>query len=141
MMSDMPYYVPNKILTVLFIIFILVNPEMPYNMSKHIRSEYGLFILFAMTLSLIFTNDYILVIFGCIVSYIIYTKSGEYHQTKKYASSEAEKIIRYDMYNSDSVTLEQEVISSLGPRTKKVSSPQKYKPYMDNVHSAGSVQV
>lgn len=139
MMSNMPYYVPNKILTILFIIFILINPEIPYNMSKHIRSDYGLFILFTMTLSLFFTNDYILIIFGCIVSYLIFIKSGEYHQTKKYASSEAEKLIRYDMYNSDPVTLEQEVISSLVPRTKKVSSPQKYKPYMDNVHSAGSV--
>jgi hypothetical protein len=139
MMSNMPYYVPNKILTILFIIFILINPEIPYNMSKHIRSDYGLFILFTMTLSLFFTNDYILIIFGCIVSYLIFMKSGEYHQTKKYASSEAEKLIRYDMYNSDPVTLEQEVISSLVPRTKKVSSPQKYKPYMDNVHSAGSV--
>lgn len=138
-MSNMPYYVPNKILTILFIIFILINPEIPYNMSKHIRSDYGLFILFTMTLSLFFTNDYILIIFGCIVSYLIFMKSGEYHQTKKYASSEAEKLIRYDMYNSDPVTLEQEVISSLVPRTKKVSSPQKYKPYMDNVHSAGSV--
>jgi len=139
MMSNMPYYVPNKILTILFIIFILINPEIPYNMSKHIRSDYGLFILFTMTISLFFTNDYILIIFGCIVSYLIFMKSGEYHQTKKYASSEAEKLIRYDMYNSDPVTLEQEVISSLVPRTKKVSSPQKYKPYMDNVHSAGSV--
>ena len=137
-MSNMPYYVPNKILTILFIIFILINPEIPYNMSKHIRSDYGLFILFTMTLSLFFTNDYILIIFGCIVSYLIFMKSGEYHQTKKYASSEAEKLIRYDMYNSDPVTLEQEVISSLVPRTKKVSSPQKYEPYMDNVHSAGS---
>jgi len=139
MISSKPSYIHNKILVFLLLIFIAINPEIPYSIGKYVRSDYGLVILFIMTSSLFFTNDYLIIVLGCIVSYIIFVKSGEYHQTKKYASSEAEKIIRYDMYNSKTISLEEEMITTSEPRIKKVTKPPNYKPYMDNVHAASSV--
>jgi hypothetical protein len=129
-------YIPKRILLVFFIIFILVNPDIPDDISSYIRNPYGMVIISLMALSLFFTQDYILAIFGCIAAYLIIVKSGEYYQIQKYASSEAEKTIMYDKYNTISLTLEEEIVSSVPSSTSKPTTTQKFKPSMDSIHGA-----
>jgi len=141
MNPDTDYSFPNMILLIILIIFILVNPDIPPEISKHIRSDYGMIIISVLALSLFFTHDYILAVFGCLAAYMIVVKSGEYHQIKRYASSETEKDIRYQMYNSNNVlTLEEEVVTSMEPPVKVSGPTQTYKPSMNTVHDAMSLQ-
>ena len=129
--------IPNRVLLFILIIFILVNPDIPDDISVYIRSPYGMAIISLMAISLFFTHDYILAIFGCIAAYLIIVKSGEYYQIQKYASSEAEKTIMYDRYNNNMLTLEEEIVSSIPSSTNVTpATKQKFKPSMGTIHDA-----
>jgi len=133
----------NLFLGLLFIIFILFNFEIPYNLSTLIDTKIGIVIIVFILLLLVCYAHPIVTVLGFLTAYELIKrssiKSGN-NNLEKYYPIQQKKWSPYNMHNQFPVTLEQEIVSKM-TKTPLNPTPTKasYLPILENNYNASSI--
>lgn len=140
------------LLTVLFIVYILFDIQLPTVLANMVDSLSGNIILALLALSIFVYTNPILGILGFIVAYLMVhrssKKTGSYAE-KHYLPSEKSKqadFLKYNeatefsKYNEYPQTLEQDVVSKMAPLEDNTpEQDSSYKPIQDSDHHAAPI--
>lgn len=140
------------LLTVVFIIYILFDIQLPHVLANMVDSLTGNIVVALLALSLFVYTTPMLGILGFIVAYIIVTRSSSKKgsvSNKKYIPSEKSKMsnfIKYNeatefsKYNDYPNTLEEEMVAQMAPLVKPVENDtSSFKPVLDNDNHAAPI--
>jgi hypothetical protein len=136
--------IPQLILTILFVIYLVWGYKMPGNIADMIDTSSGKMIVILVALALFAYSNPILGIIGLIVAYELIKRSSQTTGTAALAAyypTEAKKWSPFSAHHQFPYTLEQEVVSKMAPvrNAEAVSSPATFKPILDNYHDAAPV--
>lgn len=122
------------VLSILFIIFSIMDYKIPYKISGFITSVLGKLVLLAIVIYLFMNCNPILAVLAVVVAIKIINGSTR----SKYIPSEEKKFKELKSFNSNKKTLEEMVISKLKPLSAKITrSP--YQPVLSNNHDANEL--
>lgn len=138
-------------LTVVFIVYILFDIQLPSVLANMVNSLTGNIIVSLLALSLFVYTNQVLGILGFIVAYLMVTRSSNKkgpHLVNKYIPSEKSKqknLLKYNeatefsKYNDYPETLEQEMVEKMAPLTNPPveNKESSFKPVLDqDFHAA-----
>ena len=137
------------VLTILFIVFILLDIKLPSNLAAAIDSPAGMTIVIIVFLALFCATNPILGFIGFIVAYELIRRSGVQTGSQsltQYVISESSKTRQMESFNNDVnnnklySSLEEEVVSNMVPYINKVNlDSSNVKPVLDKQHDAASI--
>ena len=140
------------LLTVVFIIYILFDIQLPHVLANMVDSLTGNIVVALLALSLFVYTTPMLGILGFIVAYIMVTRSSSKKGSalnKKYIPSEKSKMnnfIKYNeatefsKYNEYPRTLEEDMVAQMAPLVKPAENDtSSFKPVLDNDNHAAPI--
>lgn len=139
-------------LTVVFIIYILFDIQLPHVLANMVDSLTGNIVVSLLALSLFMYTTPMLGILGFIVAYVMMTRSsskGGQVLNQKHIPSEKSKmknLVKYNeasefsKYNDYPDTLEEEIVSKMAPQVNPPENDtSSFKPVLDNDNHAAPI--
>jgi len=135
------------ILSVLFVIYLIMGYDTPEQLASFIDTLFGKIILFLVVVYMFLNCNTIVAILALLVIFDLIRRSSSSQMSNfiatKYQPSEENKTEQFSAFNQFPYTLEQEVIKKMVPTMTPGNSLSKpsYKPILENLHDASSVNV
>jgi len=137
------------ILTILFILYLFFNVNVPHNLASTIDSPVGMIIVIVISIALLCITNPVLGFLGFIVAYELIRRSGAQtgsQAIKQNIITESKKYNEMESYNNDLnnnklfSTLEEVVVSNMVPYINNTQyDNSNVKPVLDKQHDAASV--
>lgn len=139
-----PKNIPQLILTVLFILYLILDYKMPSSIAEKIDTKEGKIIVVITALILLACSNPILGVLGIIVAYELIKRSSVStgsHAIKNYYPTESKKWTPFSAHHQFPYTLEQEIIKKMAPirAVNNKTTPATYKPVLDNLYDAAPI--
>ena len=134
------------ILSILFVIYIVMNYKTPHWVSEMVDTLLGKVIVLLIFSSLFFYANPIVAILGFVVAILLIRRSSMSTGTyalAHYMPSEEKKESQFTAYNQFPYTLEQEIVKKMAPINRMgntmFDSKPSYKPLLENLHDASPI--
>ena len=132
------------VLVILFIVYLILGLKTPEPIANIIDTLVGKIIIIIIVIYLFMNAHPILAVLALFVAFDLIRRSSAatgIDALKKYAPSEEKKASQFTAFNQFPYTLEQEVVAKMAPIVRSGSSlsPPSYKPLLDNLHDASSL--
>lgn len=135
---------PQLVLVVLFIIYLVLGLRMPSNIADMIDTTSGKIVVAILALALFAYSNPILGVLGIIVAYELIKRSTVTTGSaalEKYYPTEAKKWSPFSPLHQFPYTLEQEMVKKMVPMRHSTGDKQgsSFKPVLDDLHDAAPV--
>jgi hypothetical protein len=135
---------PQLILTILFILYLVLGRRMPQSISDKIDTPIGKVVIVIGALILFSCSNPILGILGLIVAYELIQRSSITTGSaalERYYPTEEKKWSPFSAHHQFPYTLEQEMVKKMAParRSNTGNSQASYKPVLDNLYDAAPI--
>ena len=131
------------LLSVVFIIYILLNVQTPKMLAGLIDNLVGNVVVVLVALTILMNSQPVVGVLALVVAYELIRRSSVSTGTyaiANYLSSEKAKVEDFAKYNDFPVTLEEEVVSKMAPLVRNDDAPHsEYTPVLDDLHDAAGV--
>jgi len=132
------------ILIVLFIIYLIMGYKTPEPLAGMIDSLFGKIVIFIIVVYLFMHTHPILAVLALFVAFDLIRRSSlatGIDALKRFEPTEKKKMSQFTAFNQFPYTLEQEVVKKMAPIVHSGSSltPPSYKPLLDNLYDAASL--
>ena len=132
------------ILIILMIIYLIMGFKTPEMIATMIDNVIGKVVIILIVIYLFMHANPILAVLAALVAFDLMRRSNDatgLGALAAYAPSEKKKMSQFSAFNQFPYTLEQEVVAKMAPIVRSGSSlsPPSYKPLLDNLHDASSL--
>lgn len=128
------------LLSILLIIYILVDVPVPAPLANMIDSITGNIVIGLIAVSIFVNGNPLIGILGLLATYMLIKRSGNIKSSKSSNSwprSEDSKVDDFSKYNDFPVSLEEEIVQKMAPLVKHSPAPNSdYKPILAKLHNA-----
>jgi hypothetical protein len=132
MMPNNPTYL---VLSVLMTVFIVTDVSPPNNVCMLVDTIVGKAVVIMVALSL-FSLDMLMGTIGIIAAYILIIRCSKKEEVRTFSPSEVKKSKQLSAMNQYPLTVEEEIINKMLPRTNPDLQAPDYKPTLHNLHNA-----
>ena len=132
------------ILIILMIIYLIMGLKTPELVAILIDNVVGKVVIILVVIYLFMHANPILAVLAALVAFDLMRRSSAttgISALQQYAPSEQKKMSQFTAFNQFPYTLEQEVVAKMAPivRSGSSMSPASYKPLLDNLYDAASL--
>jgi hypothetical protein len=135
------------ILAILFIIYLVMNYNIPPNLASMINNTYGNILIIVIALLIFMVTNPIVGVLGFLVAYQMISSSNKYglnllqNLRNDYTQTEHKKWGPFTASNQFPYTLEQEMVKKMTPGVPvdSVNSPSSFKPILSNTNDAAPI--
>ena len=132
MLPSNPSYL---VLSLLMVIFIVMEVTPPSNICMLVDTIVGKAVVIMVALGL-FSLDTLMGIVGIVAAYIFIMRCSKKEEVRTFSPSEIKKSKHLSSMNQFPMTVEEEVIDKMLPRTNPDLQSPDYKPTLNNLHNA-----
>ena len=132
MLPSNPSYL---VLSLLMVIFIVMEVTPPSNICMLVDTIVGKAVVIMVALGL-FSLDTLMGIVGIVAAYIFIMRCSKKEEVRTFSPSEMKKSKHLSAMNQFPMTVEEEVIDKMLPRTNPDLQSPDYKPTLNNLHNA-----
>jgi len=132
MLPSNPSYL---VLSLLMIVFIVMEVTPPSNICMLVDTIVGKAVVIMVALGL-FSLDTLMGIVGIVAAYIFIMRCSKKEEVRTFSPSEMKKSKHLSAMNQFPMTVEEEVIDKMLPRTNPDLQSPDYKPTLNNLHNA-----
>lgn len=132
MMPSSPSYL---VLSLLMVVFIVVDIAPPSNICMLIDTIVGKAVVIMIALSL-FSLDMLLGVVGIVAAYVLIMRCSKKEEVRTFSPSEVKKSKQLSVMNQFPMTVEEEIIGKMIPRANPDLQAPDYKPTLQNLHNA-----
>jgi hypothetical protein len=130
----------HLILSILLIIYILLEVHLPSVAAKAVDTIYGRIVLYVLALNIFFNISKVAGVLALVAAYTMIKRAGLDLGTfamKEYLPSEERKVMDFSKFNDYPYTLEEEEVARMAPLIRNETSVgSEYKPVLDSLHDA-----
>lgn len=132
MLPSNPSYL---VLSLLMVVFIVMEVTPPSNICMLVDTIVGKAVVIMVALGL-FSLDTLMGIVGIVAAYIFIMRCSKKEEVRTFSPSEMKKSKHLSAMNQFPMTVEEEVIDKMLPRTNPDLQSPDYKPTLNNLHNA-----
>ena len=128
---------PENILALLFIVFLVMGQSIPRELSNLISTPVGTIAVIVISLSLFAYSNPVLAVLGVFVAFEMLRRSGSF-VFDNYGNTEVKKWTHVEEVNKIPYTLEQEVVKNMAPIVSRyeMTTEPSFKPIVNSSHDA-----
>lgn len=130
----------HLILSILLIIYILLEVRLPHFLSGPVDSIYGKVLLYLLALHIFFNVSKVAGVLALVAVYTMIKRASLDTGTfaiREYLPSEERKVLDFSKFNDYPYTLEEEEVARMAPVVRNETSVgSAYKPVLDGLHNA-----
>jgi hypothetical protein len=138
-MKNLLKMVPNNptylVLSALMVVFIVMDISPPTNVCMLVDTIVGKAVVIMIALSL-FSLDMLMGTVGIVAAYIFIMRCSKKEEIMTFSPSEVKKTKQLSAMNQYPLTVEEEIIGKMLPRTNPDLQTPDYKPTLNNLHNA-----
>lgn len=135
MLPSNPSYL---VLSLLMVVFIVMEVAPPSNICMLVDTIVGKAVVIMVALGL-FSLDTLMGIVGIVAAYILIMRCSKKEEVRTFSPSEVKKSKQLSAMNQFPMTVEEEVIDKMLPRTNPDLQAPDYKPTLNNLHNASKL--
>ena len=132
MLPSNPTYL---VLSLLMVVFIVMEVAPPSNICMLVDTIVGKAVVIMVALGL-FSLDTLMGIVGIVAAYVFIMRCSKKEEVRTFSPSEMKKSKHLSAMNQFPMTVEEEVIDKMLPRTNPDLQSPDYKPTLNNLHNA-----
>ena len=132
MLPSNPSYL---VLSLLMVVFIVMEVSPPSNICMLVNTIVGKAVVIMVALGL-FSLDTLMGIVGIVAAYVFIMRCSKKEEVRTFSPSEMKKSKHLSAMNQFPMTVEEEVIDKMLPRTNPDLQSPDYKPTLNNLHNA-----
>lgn len=130
----------HLILSILLILYILLEVHLPASLSEAVDSIYGKVVLYLLALHIFFNVSKVAGVLALVAVYTMIKRASMKTGTfamREYLPSEERKVMDFSKFNDYPYTLEEEEVARMAPVVRNETSVgSNYKPVLDELHDA-----
>ena len=134
-MKMLPKNPAYLVLSLLMAVFIVMDISPPNNICMLVDTMMGKAVVIMVALSL-FSLDMLMGSVGVVAAYILIMRCSKKEEVRTFSPSEVKKTKQLSAMNQYPLTVEEEVIGKMLPRTNPDLQSPDYKPTLNNLHNA-----
>ena len=134
-MKMLPKNPAYLVLSLLMAVFIVMDISPPNNICMLVDTMVGKAVVIMVALSL-FSLDMLMGSVGIVAAYILIMRCSKKEEVRTFSPSEVKKTKQLSVMNQFPLTVEEEVIGKMLPRTNPDLQAPDYKPTLNNLHNA-----
>jgi len=134
-MKMLPKNPAYLVLSLLMAVFIVMDISPPNNICMLVDTMVGKAVVIMVALSL-FSLDMLMGSVGIVAAYILIMRCSKKEEVRTFSPSEVKKTKQLSAMNQFPLTVEEEVIGKMLPRTNPDLQAPDYKPTLNNLHNA-----
>jgi len=134
-MKMLPKNPAYLVLSLLMAVFIVMDISPPNNICMLVDTMVGKAVVIMVALSL-FSLDMLMGAVGIVAAYILIMRCSKKEEVRTFSPSEVKKTKQLSVMNQFPLTVEEEVIGKMLPRTNPDLQSPDYKPTLNNLHNA-----
>ncbi len=134
-MKMLPKNPAYLVLSLLMVVFIVMDISPPNNICMLVDTMMGKAVVIMVALSL-FSLDMLMGSVGIVAAYILIMRCSKKEEVRTFSPSEVKKTKQLSVMNQFPLTVEEEVIGKMLPRTNPDLQSPDYKPTLNNLHNA-----
>ena len=134
-MKMLPKNPAYLVLSLLMAVFIVMDISPPNNICMLVDTMMGKAVVIMVALSL-FSLDMLMGSVGIVAAYILIMRCSKKEEVRTFSPSEVKKTKQLSVMNQFPLTVEEEVIGKMLPRTNPDLQSPDYKPTLNNLHNA-----
>jgi len=134
-MKMLPKNPAYLVLSLLMVVFIVMDISPPNNICMLVDTMMGKAVVIMVALSL-FSLDMLMGSVGIVAAYILIMRCSKKEGVRTFSPSEVKKTKQLSVMNQFPLTVEEEVIGKMLPRTNPDLQSPDYKPTLNNLHNA-----
>jgi hypothetical protein len=135
LMKMLPKNPAYLVLSLLMAVFIVMDISPPNNICMLVDTMMGKAVVIMVALSL-FSLDMLMGSVGVVAAYILIMRCSKKEEVRTFSPSEVKKTKQLSVMNQFPLTVEEEVIGKMLPRTNPDLQSPDYKPTLNNLHNA-----
>jgi len=135
LMKMLPKNPAYLVLSLLMVVFIVMDISPPNNICMLVDTMMGKAVVIMVALSL-FSLDMLMGSVGIVAAYILIMRCSKKEEVRTFSPSEVKKTKQLSVMNQFPLTVEEEVIGKMLPRTNPDLQSPDYKPTLNNLHNA-----
>ena len=135
LMKMLPKNPAYLVLSLLMAVFIVMDISPPNNICMLVDTMVGKAVVIMVALSL-FSLDMLMGAVGIVAAYILIMRCSKKEEVRTFSPSEVKKTKQLGAMNQFPLTVEEEVIGKMLPRTNPDLQAPDYKPTLNNLHNA-----
>jgi len=135
LMKMLPKNPAYLVLSLLMAVFIVMDISPPNNICMLVDTMVGKAVVIMVALSL-FSLDMLMGSVGIVAAYILIMRCSKKEEVRTFSPSEVKKTKQLSVMNQFPLTVEEEVIGKMLPRTNPDLQAPDYKPTLNNLHNA-----
>ena len=135
LMKMLPKNPAYLVLSLLMTVFIVMDVSPPSNICMLVDTMVGKAVVIMVALSL-FSLDMLMGAIGIVACYILIMRCSKKEEVRTFSPSEVKKTKQLSAMNQFPLTVEEEVIGKMLPRTNPDLQAPDYKPTLNNLHNA-----